>query len=208
MGVYALSKARFDGTIRWKVQHNWAMMAIFWLMSLIFVAQTIASPLSIPTGARPWRGSKELYQALHGSSVGSEAKCFAPDQHDIDLKPIYYPDCVKAAARTTMGGKAGAPMHFSRHPNVGMQLPEHWTYGSCTIRIDMNYANEEDTFPMLVVANAASYIAERCSKPDTPGLGGMGEIGPKKVVTIFVYGRYPPPPPRPRPTIPAGAVTS
>lgn len=72
----------------------------------------------------------------------------------------------------------------------------------------MKEKEDEDTFPMFAVANAASFIAEQCSKPNTPRLGGLSLIGPKKVVMIFVYGRRPEPPPEPRPTIPPAVDTA
>ena len=170
-------------------------MVKFWLSFSLYIADILASPLSVPFGAHPWAGSDALIQA-------SNALCFSQRQpHDVQYKPIRYMDCIEAAERATAGGKAGAPMHFSRHPSKGMELPQWWTYGSCTIRIDMKEPDEEDTFPMYGVANAASKIAEDCTKPNAPGLGGLGLIGPKKVVIIIVYGVTPPPPPRPRPTI-------
>ncbi|KAL9027110.1 MAG: hypothetical protein Q9196_004319 [Gyalolechia fulgens] len=179
------------------------MAVIFWLFFFLLAADVSAGLLALPVGARPWGDVRGLNKELCDSSAGSNAQCFATDQfHGICLKPIHYYDCIRAAERATFGGKAGAPMHFSRHPKMGMELPEVWSYGSCVIRIDMKSNDDEDTFPMNEVANAASLIAEWCSKPDTPGLGGIGAIGPKKVVMIFVYGRLPPAPPKPRPTTP------
>ncbi|KAL8935587.1 MAG: hypothetical protein Q9216_005354 [Gyalolechia sp. 2 TL-2023] len=180
-----------------------------WLVVVLLIAHVSAGPLSVPIGARPLGDFNRLNRELFDSNVGTNAQCFASEQfHDIHLQPIHYLDCIKAAERVTWGGKAGAPMHFSRGSGIGMQLPEHWSYGSCVIRIDMRQPDDEDSFPLFEVANAASLIAERCSKPPTPGLGGLAAIGPKKVVLIFVYGRLPPPPPKPRPTIPAGIATS
>lgn len=177
----------------------------FWLFFVLLTAHVSAGLWSVPIGARPWGDSRGLTRELYGSSAGSGTQCFAPGE--LHMKRIHYLDCIRAAERATWGGKAGAPMHFSKDSKVGMKLPEHWSYGSCVIRIDMRNNDDEDTFPMFEVANAASLIAERCSKPGTPGLGGLGAIGPKKVVLIFVYGRLPPAPPKPRPTIPPGIAS-
>ncbi|KAL8904192.1 MAG: hypothetical protein Q9207_003429 [Kuettlingeria erythrocarpa] len=139
----------------------------------------------------------------HMNELVSEAKCFEKRElYDIQLKPIKYKDCIEAAKKAMIGGKAGAPMHFSRDPMVGMEMPATWSYGRCAIRIDTKKPDDEDTFPIVVVANAASLLAELCTKPDKPGLGGLALIGPKKVIMIFVYGRDPDPPPAPRPTVP------
>ncbi|KAL8909362.1 MAG: hypothetical protein Q9171_005082, partial [Xanthocarpia ochracea] len=138
-------------------------------------------------------------------------QCFQQRQpKDVQLKPIRYSDCVKAAEKATIGGKAGAPMHFSRDAHSGMQLPERWAHGSCVIRIDMKQQEDHDTFTLFVVANAASLIAQKCSDatPSSPGLGGLALIGPRKLVVMMVFGRTPGPPPRPRPTILAVANTA
>ncbi len=161
---------------------------------------TFASPLA-PVSASRYSGVLSLM--AHMNQLVSEAKCFQKRQpHDIQLKPINYRHCIEAAKRAVIGGKALAPMHFSTDPTVGMGMPATWTYGRCAIRIDTKEPDDEDTFPIVVVANAASLLAERCTKPDKPGLGGLGLIGPKKVIKIFVYGRDPDPPPPPRPTVP------
>ncbi|KAI4138178.1 MAG: hypothetical protein L6R39_006928 [Caloplaca ligustica] len=176
-------------------------MRDLWTFLVFFVPVILASPLSAIDAGR-WGGSSVIARLLNDSSSGENVQCYSSRQgHDIRLKPIVYSDCVKAAEKATIGGKAAAPMHFSKDPNVGMAMPESWAYGSCVVRIDMRGKEDEDTFPMFVVANAASLIAEKCSTPDTSGLGGLGLIGPKKVVMIFVYGRIPRPPPKPRPTI-------
>ena len=74
----------------------------------------------------------------------------------------------------------------------------------------MKQQEDHDTFPLFVVANAASLIAQKCSDaaPSSPGFGGLALIGPNKVVVMIVYGRTPDPPPKPRPTIPAVANTA
>lgn len=179
------------------------------ILFLAFAIGICASPLSVPIGTHPWLGSNALTQNLRNLTALSAQQCFDQRQpHDIQLKPIHYPDCIKAAEKATFGGKAGAPMHFSRDPHSGMELPEWWAHGTCVVRIDMKQQEDQDTFPLFAVANAGSLIAQKCSDftPSSPGLGGLGIVGPKKVVVIIVYGRTPPPGPRPRPTL--GAVAN
>lgn len=177
-----------------------------WLLLVFLTACISASSISVMNGAHHRRESPVIAQIRNDFTFEANAQCFAQRQvHDIQLKPISYMDCLKAAEKATFGGKAGAPMHFSRDPGVGMRMPASWAHGSCVIRIDTREPKDDDSFPMFDVANAASLIAERCTKRDTPGLGGLGLIGPKKVIMIFVYGRIPGPPPKPRPTVPPAA---
>ena len=173
------------------------------LLLLVFIIGTGASPLTNPIGAPLWPGSYAFPGDLGNMTTLNAQQCFHRQLHDIQMKPIHYPDCIKAAEKATFGDKAGAPMHFSRDPHSGMQLPELWAHGSCVVRIDMKQQEDQDTFSLFIVANAASLIAQKCSDftPSSPGLGGLGLVGPKKVVTLFVYGRRPPPAPRPRPSL-------
>ncbi|KAL8653229.1 MAG: hypothetical protein Q9226_003934 [Calogaya cf. arnoldii] len=181
------------------------------ILLVFFAIGVCAGPLSVPIGAHPWLGRHTLTQDFRNLTALNGGQCFDQRQpYDIQLKPIHYPDCIKAAEQATIGGKAGAPMHFSRDSHSGMQLPEWWVHGSCVIRIDMKHKEDHDTFPLFAVANAGSLIAQKCSDftPSSPGLGGLGTVGPGKVVVIIVYGRTPPPRPRPRPTIVAAANTA
>lgn len=182
---------------------------MLWLYFILLAACVSAGPLSTPIDAHPWGDIHRLNRGLFDSDLGAGTQCFATESfHGVRLKPIHYDDCIKAAERVTWGGKAGAPMQFSRDSKIGMEVPEHWSYGNCVIRIDMRYPDDVDTFPLNDVANAASLIAQRCSKSETPKLGGLAEIGPKKVVLIFVFGRVPPAPPKPRPSIPPAIASS
>ncbi|KAL8686065.1 MAG: hypothetical protein Q9218_007375 [Villophora microphyllina] len=193
-------------------------MLNIWLLSFCLAVDVLSKPLSplpiLVLDPHEADNSTALLQTLTESASSSRLnahQCFDQRQpYDIQMKPVSYWDCVEAARRIAYGSKAHAPMHFSRDPNVGMELPESWSYGSCVIRLDVKGAEDEDTFNMILVANAASLIAERCSAktPSSPGLGGLGLIGPKKVVLIFIYGRTPPPPPKPRPTVLSRVETS
>ncbi|KAI4180001.1 MAG: hypothetical protein L6R41_007521 [Letrouitia leprolyta] len=175
------------------------MLCLYFVLLTAYVS---ASPLSTPVDAHPWGDIHRLDWGPPDSDVASSSQCFATEQfHGIRLKPIHYTDCIEAAERVTWGGKAGAPMQFSRNSKIGMEVPEHWSYGNCVIRIDMKNPDDVDTFPLNDVANAASLIAQRCSRSGTPGLGGLAAIGPKQVVVIFVFGRVPPDPPKPRPSV-------
>lgn len=179
------------------------MERLWFLLLVCLTSHVLASPLAPTSASRQYPGQSSVMAHLM-SGIVKNPQCLAKRQpYDIQLKPINYRDCIRAARKVVLGGKAGAPMHFSRDASVGMEMPATWSYGRCAIRIDVKQPSDEDTFPMIVVANAASLLAERCTKPDTPGLGGIGLIGPKDVVTIFVYGRDPDPPPQPRPSIPA-----
>ncbi|KAL8800595.1 MAG: hypothetical protein Q9182_005057 [Xanthomendoza sp. 2 TL-2023] len=187
-------------------------MATLYHFFLLLIIDVIAGPLSSPLRAHTGGGSHELFQPLNASRLGFQVNCFDKRRtpQDIQLKPIHYRDCIEAGRKVTFGDKTLAPMHFSRSPHLGMQVPEGWSSGTCAIRIDMKQQEDEDTFPLLDVANAASMLAERCSDFDrrSSGVGGLGYVGPKKVVMIFVYGQTPPPAPRPRPTILARADTT
>ncbi|KAL8798861.1 MAG: hypothetical protein Q9223_007790 [Gallowayella weberi] len=187
-------------------------MATLYLSLLLLIIDVLAGPLSLPLRVHTGGGSHELFQPLNASRLGFQVNCFDKRRtpEDIHLKPIRYSDCIEAARKITFGDKSRAPMAFSRSPHIGMQVPEHWSSGTCAIRIDMKQQEDEDTFPLLDVANAASMLAERCSDFDirSSGAGGLGYVGPKKVVVIFVYGQTPPPAPRPRPTILAQADTA
>ncbi|KAL8993336.1 MAG: hypothetical protein Q9169_006423 [Polycauliona sp. 2 TL-2023] len=187
---------------------NWSLRISSSLLLLVFTIGVCANTLSVPIRGRPWPGSHVLMQDSRNLAILGAQQCFDQRQpNDVQLKPIHYPDCIKAAEKITFGGKAGAPMHFSRDPRGGMELPESWAHGSCVIRVDMKQKEDQDTFPLFAVANAGSLIAQKCSDftPTSPGLGGLGIVGPRKVVVIIVYGRTPPPAPRPRPTFLAAA---
>ncbi|KAL8689003.1 MAG: hypothetical protein Q9224_004746 [Gallowayella concinna] len=187
-------------------------MATLYLSILLLVIDVIAGPLSSALGAHTGRGSHRLFRPLDASSLGFQSNCFDKRRtpEGIQLKPIHYGDCINAARKITFGDKAAAPMHFSKSPNVGMQVPESWFSGTCGVRIDVKRQEDEDTFPLIDVANAASLLAQRCSdfQQRSSGVGGLGYIGPKKVVAIVVFGQDPPPAPRPRPTLLAGAETA
>lgn len=165
-------------------------MRILWFFLALLSPFVLASPLSLIDVARGWVGSPVLLRQWQHSLIGADAECF-PERRwqGVDLKPISRRDCLEAAKTIVRGGKTGAPMHFSRDPGVGMQLPATWASGSCAIRIDAKNPRDEDTFPIFVVSNAAFHIAQQCTKPDTPGLGGIGYIGPQKVIMVFVYGQ-------------------
>ncbi|KAL8920162.1 MAG: hypothetical protein Q9208_006408 [Pyrenodesmia sp. 3 TL-2023] len=180
------------------------MKQLWFLFLVCLTAHVLASPLT-PTSASRYHAGESSVMAHLLMGLIKNGRCLDKRQpHDIQLKPINYRDCIEAAKKVMIGGKAGAPMHFSSDPKAGMEMPATWSYGRCAIRIDTTQPDDEDTFPMVVVANAASLLAERCTKPNTPGLGGMGLIGPEKVITMFVYGRDPDPPPPPRPSVPPG----
>lgn len=186
------------------------MVNIWWL--LLFLAVNVSTSPTLSTSIEPFAGdyTKALTRFFHNPSKPLGAsQCFSQRQpYDIQLKPITYAHCIEAARKVAIGDKAGAPMHFSRDPDAGMGLPEEWAYGNCVVRIDMREPGDEDTFNLYTVSNAASLIAQRCTAREMPGLGGLGLIGPKKVVMMIVYGRLPGPPPKPRPTIAAGVETA
>ncbi|KAL9599994.1 MAG: hypothetical protein Q9219_003463 [cf. Caloplaca sp. 3 TL-2023] len=182
-------------------------MAHIWLFFTLLTVCVWAVPAMSLFGTTYGDDRLGLSPNVQNEALRASSECFSREQvPEVELKPINYLDCIHAARKVIMGGKAGAPMHYSRRPDVGMQVPEHWASGSCEIRIDTEGPNDEDSFPLLVVANMASLIAQHCSTD--PGLGGMKLIGPKKKIMIFVFGRYPPPPPRPRPTFLADAASS
>ena len=175
---------------------------LFRSLLVCLTIHAFANPLAAPIRAGHYLGTSPfLAHPMNDDVFG--AQCFEKaNPYAVEFKPISYRDCIEAAKKAMLGGKAGAPMHFSRDAEAGMGMPETWSHGRCAIRIDVKEHDDEDTFPMVAVANAASLLAQRCSKPSTPGLGGMGLIGPKKVIMIFVYGHDPDPPPKPRPSVP------
>ncbi|KAL8709237.1 MAG: hypothetical protein Q9220_005980 [cf. Caloplaca sp. 1 TL-2023] len=122
------------------------MMLLFLLALATFA---FSSPLTVPIGAYPWQNSRAMDQ-LNGSVTDSGVHCFDQRQpYDIQLKPAQYMDCVKAAEKITFGGKAGAPMHFSRDPAAGLEVPVWWAFGSCVVRIDMKNQEDDDTFQLI-----------------------------------------------------------
>ena len=82
-----------------------------------------------------------------------------------------------------------SPFDFHRTPDRPFPLPNSFSAGSCLIWVDMESDDAEDTFSPTDVLVAVSRIIGRCVG-DSPALGGKTLVGPKKLMNVFVFGRW------------------
>lgn len=100
------------------------------------------------------------------------------------------------------GDKARAPMHWSRHKDVGWTLPVMWDiWGkSCFVTVDMlaGYYEDEVVFPPVAIATTAVDIINWCmTSPKLPKLGGRDVVGPEKKTVVILAGKIPETGPKP-----------
>lgn len=100
------------------------------------------------------------------------------------------------------GDKAHAPMHWSRHKDVGWTLPVMWDiWGkSCFVTVDMlpGYYEDEVVFPPDAIARTAVNIINWCqTSPKMPKLGGRDVVGPEKKTIVILAGKIPETGPKP-----------
>lgn len=86
-----------------------------------------------------------------------------------------------------MGEKALAPVIFSRSKDAGFQVPESWTYGQCTIEIDMITEDIEETTTFAAIFKRAFDLTKECVI-HPPHLGGRSLLGNHGYLKIWIYG--------------------
>ncbi|KAL8750657.1 MAG: hypothetical protein Q9184_006348 [Pyrenodesmia sp. 2 TL-2023] len=111
-------------------------------------------------------------------------------------------DCLDIAELIIQGDKAYAPMHWSRHKDVGWTLPVMWDiWGkSCFVTVDMlpGYYDDVVVFPPEAIARTAVNIINWCqTSPKMPNLGGRDVVGPEEKTIVILAGKIPEKGPKP-----------
>lgn len=105
--------------------------------------------------------------------------------------PLLHPhaqDCANIVEMIAEGDKASAPMHFSRHPKRGYQVPHGWRLGTCTAVIDL-VEDKDATMRLSEIAFSAALISNLCiGHPGQPNFGGSALAGPQLAMKVIVAG--------------------
>ena len=119
-------------------------------------------------------------------TVSGMPRCYPSDS---PLLPAVAADCASIVDMMLEGDKRHAPMHFSRKPGRGFQVPHRWVNSTCVVVIDL-VGDEEDTMSMWQIAMAATWILNLCvGRPGRPSLGGREYTGPKDAMLVLLAGR-------------------
>ena len=114
-------------------------------------------------------------------------QCFASI---LQVGPIEIDDCAEIFDLMQEGDKTWAPMHFSRDPAHGYEVPHRWHKNSCTVLIDFVKDEDEDTFSLGDIVQVASDILRNCvMNKAMPGLGGKAMVGPAEKMLLVLSGK-------------------
>ncbi|KAL8825785.1 MAG: hypothetical protein Q9170_007659 [Blastenia crenularia] len=98
-------------------------------------------------------------------------------------------DCASVIEMMMEGDKTGAPMHFSRDPSQGFEVPHYWINTTCTVAIDL-VKTEEAIVKLSEIAFTAATIMHLCiGRPGRSNLGGSDLTGPWQNMKVIVGGR-------------------
>ncbi|KAL6720079.1 hypothetical protein ACLMJK_002000 [Lecanora helva] len=107
-----------------------------------------------------------------------------------------YTDCLKATHQIlTRIANPKVPHVFARWATgkAGVNLPKVFFNETCVVSLDVERDKDEEKFPPFNAWKAALKLVSVCVDGET-FLGGKVMIGPKKLVTLLVFGRKPSPP--------------
>ena len=121
-------------------------------------------------------------------TVGNMIGCFAREAASRQpIAPTTYKACYDIVRRLVHHDKAEAAMTFSRKPDAGFRVPEHWVSGNCVLTIDMDSDNDEETLSFKDLAIDAGTVMVRCVMIP-PHLGGTTIVGQRKSMNVTVFG--------------------
>ena len=103
------------------------------------------------------------------------------------IAPTTFKACYELVKRLVHHDKAEAAMIFSRKPEAGFRVPEHWVSGNCVLTIDMDSDNDEETLSFKDLAVDAGTVMVRCVM-NPPHLGGTILVGRRKSMNVTVFG--------------------
>ena len=130
--------------------------------------------------------------SIHNTSNTEEGECFSesgptPRRH---LYPVRSLDCFKAAQEMLKNRRDHVPMEFGRQATkAGLVFKLPWTARnrSCIVTVDTLNNDDSDTIVLWEVYSAALNRIEKCTTGEEK-FGGRLEVGPKKVVYVYVFG--------------------
>ncbi|KAL6715224.1 hypothetical protein ACLMJK_007488 [Lecanora helva] len=147
--------------------------------------------LSEITVAPPAPLNELLLERMNSTNVEHndlDITCFHQEQGGRPLGQTNVVDCTYAMNRVVT---SVVPAHyvFRRTYRYPFPLPKTFPAGSCNIWLDMTSNEAEDSFELADIVVAASRIVGKCVA-GAPALGGKTLVGPKKLMEIFVFGKW------------------
>ena len=127
-----------------------------------------------------------LLPLLNATSSGI-LSCFAQNlPNETQIAPLIYKECREAVASIPMGGKSLAPVTFSRTSEAGFQVPDSWTFGTCTVAIDVVTASTQETATFAAILKRAFDLTVECVI-HPPHLGGKSALGKRGGLEVALF---------------------
>ena len=173
-----------------------AMLAILfpYIVFTFFALPSIASPLDLATlqiinSTNDFDTGFPYTSAIHTmDNVESLVGCFqqSPPQ-DPQLFRTNFLDCFNVQEQLA-AHDPHRPIHFHRNNDTEFELPNRFSYRTCTVLLDMVSADAEDTFNVADIRAVTIDTARKCTA-GRKSLGGKAMVGPRQLMEVWITGR-------------------
>ena len=130
-----------------------------------------------------------LLPLLNASRTLQDGRCFGEPIPGVPgVGPPTYRNCVTAINYIPQFDKSHAPMRFGRKEDVGYQLPKHWIFRDCAVKLDVRNEDDVDEATFYEIQRTARGLTELCVRFNWPHMGGITDIGLLGSLQVSIFG--------------------
>ena len=130
-----------------------------------------------------------LLPLLNASRTLQGGRCFGeptPGTPGVG-RPTYH-NCVTAINYIPQFDKSHAPISFARKADVGYQVPKHWIFRDCAVKLDTQNEDDVDEATFYNIQKVARGLTELCVRFQWPHMGGTTDVGLLGSLHVSIFG--------------------